>query len=48
VGEKNAKDLHEEMFLVYGGKCLLQKAVNTSVANISLMMKRLKQRRGSG
>jgi hypothetical protein len=23
----NAKDIHTEMFLVYGGKCLLRKAV---------------------
>jgi hypothetical protein len=24
----NAKDIHEEMFLVYGGKCLSRKAVH--------------------
>jgi hypothetical protein len=24
----NAKDIHEEMFSVYGGKCLLQKVVH--------------------
>jgi hypothetical protein len=24
----NAKDIHKEMFIVYGGKCLLPKAVH--------------------
>jgi hypothetical protein len=45
---RNAKDIHKEMFLVYGGKCLSHKAVNNWVANVSLMMKRLKQRCRSG
>jgi hypothetical protein len=40
----NAKDIHKEVFPVYGGKCLLHKAVHNWVANVSLMMKRLKWR----
>jgi hypothetical protein len=47
----NAKDIHKEMFPVYGGKCLSRKAVHNwvkDVANISLMTKRLKQVCGSG
>jgi hypothetical protein len=43
----NAKDIHKEIFPVYGGKCLSRKAVQNWVANVSLM-KRLKQRRRSG
>jgi hypothetical protein len=35
----NAKDIHKEMFPVYGGNCL---------ANVSLMTKRLKRTSGSG
>jgi hypothetical protein len=44
----NAKDIYKEMFAVYGGKCLSRKAVHSWVANVSLMTKRLKRRRGSG
>jgi hypothetical protein len=36
------------MFPVYGGKCLLRKAVHTWVANVSLNTKSLKRRLGSG
>jgi hypothetical protein len=43
-----AKDIHKVMFPVYSGKCLSHKAVHNWVANISLMMKRLKWRCGSG
>ena len=35
-----AKDMHKEMFPVYGGMCLSRKA--TLVADIFMMMKRLK------
>jgi hypothetical protein len=45
--ELNAKDIHKEMFPVYGGKCLSRKSVHNWVANVSLM-KRLKRRCGSG
>jgi hypothetical protein len=44
----DVKDIHKEMFLVYGGKCFLFKAVRNWVANVSLMTKRLKRRCGSG
>jgi hypothetical protein len=44
----NAKDIHKEMFPVYGGKCLSHKAIPKWVANVSLMTKRLKRRCGSG
>jgi hypothetical protein len=44
----NTKAIHKEMFPVYGGKCLSCKAVHNWVANISLMMKRLKRRCRSG
>jgi hypothetical protein len=44
----NAKDIHKEMFPVYGGKCLSRKAVHNWVAKVSLMTKRLKRRCGSG
>jgi hypothetical protein len=44
----NAKDIHKEMFPVYGGKCSPRKAVHICVANVSLMTKRLKRRCGSG
>jgi hypothetical protein len=41
VGKRlNAKDIHKEMFPVYGGKCLSRKAVDNWVANNSLMTKR--------
>jgi hypothetical protein len=45
---RNAKDIHKEMFSVYGGKCLWRKAVHNWVANILLMTKRLKRTCGSG
>jgi hypothetical protein len=35
----NAKDIHKEMFFVYGVKCLSRKAVHNWVANVSLMTK---------
>jgi hypothetical protein len=44
----DAKDIHEEMFPVYVGKCFLHKAIHNWVANFSLMMKSLKWRCGSG
>jgi hypothetical protein len=44
----NAKDIHKEMFPIYCGKCLSRKAVHSWVANVSLMTKRWKRRRGSG
>jgi hypothetical protein len=30
----NAKDINKEMFPVYGGKCLLRKAVHSWVTNV--------------
>jgi hypothetical protein len=33
----SAKDIHKEMFPVYGGKCLSCKSVHNWVANDSLM-----------
>jgi hypothetical protein len=42
------KDIHKEMFPVYGGKCLSRKVVHNWVANVSLMTKRLKRRCGNG
>jgi hypothetical protein len=44
----NANDIKKEMFPVYGGKCLSRKGDHNSVANVSLMTKRLKRRCGSG
>jgi hypothetical protein len=44
----SAKDIHKEMFPVYGGKCFSRKAVHSWVAKVSLMMKRLKRTCGSG
>jgi hypothetical protein len=38
----SAKDVHREMYPVYGGKCLSRKAVHNWEANVSLM-KRLKR-----
>jgi hypothetical protein len=38
------KDIHKEMFPAYGGKCLLHKVVHSWVADVLLMMKRLKWR----
>jgi hypothetical protein len=43
-----AKNIHNEMFSVYGGKCLSRKAVHNCVTNVSLMTKVLKRRCGSG
>jgi hypothetical protein len=37
----SAKDIHKEMFPVYGGKCLSRKAIHKWVADFSLMTKRL-------
>jgi hypothetical protein len=39
-----AKDIHKEMFPVYGGKCLSREAVHNWVAKFSLMTKKLKWR----
>jgi hypothetical protein len=44
----NAKEIHKEMFPVYGGKCLSPKAVHNWVADVSLMTERFKPRCGSG
>jgi hypothetical protein len=46
----NAKDIHKEMFPVYGGKCLSRKAVREWVEKRGkcLLMKRMKRRRESG
>jgi hypothetical protein len=44
----SAKDIYKEMFPVHGWKCLSRKAVHNWVADVSLMMKRLKRRCGSG
>jgi hypothetical protein len=43
-----AKDIHKEIFPLYGGKCLSRRAAHNWVANVSLMMKRLKRRCGRG
>jgi hypothetical protein len=40
----SAKDIHTEIFTVYGRKCLSRKAVHSSAENVSLMTKRLKRR----
>jgi hypothetical protein len=44
----DAKDIHKELFPVYGGKCLSREAVHNWVVNVSLVTKRLKRRCGSG
>jgi hypothetical protein len=44
----NAKDIHKEIFPVYGGKCSSRKAIRNCVANVSLLTKNLKRRCGSG
>jgi hypothetical protein len=44
----NAKDIHKEIFPVYGGKFLSPKAIHNWVANSSLMTKSLKRRCGRG
>jgi hypothetical protein len=46
--ELTARDIGEEMFHVYAGKCLSRKAVHNWVENVSLMTKSLKRRNGSG
>jgi hypothetical protein len=43
---RNAKDIHKEMFPVYGRECLSRKTVHNWVANVSLMTKKLKLRSG--
>jgi hypothetical protein len=43
----NAKDIHKEIFPVYGGKWLSSKAVHNWVANVSLM-NGLERRCGNG
>jgi hypothetical protein len=45
---RNAKDVHKEMFPVYGGKCLPRKAVHNWLTDVSLMTKISKRRCGSG
>jgi hypothetical protein len=45
VGKRlHCKDIHKEMFPVYGGKCSSGKRVHKWIANISLMTKMLKRR----
>jgi hypothetical protein len=44
----NAKDAHNEMFPVYGGKCLSCKAAYDWMTNASMMTKRLKRKCGNG
>jgi hypothetical protein len=44
----SAKDIHKEMFPVYGGKYLSRKAVYNWVGNVSLMTQRLMRQCGSG
>jgi hypothetical protein len=39
----SVKDIHKEMFPVYGGKCLPFKAIHNWLANVSLMTKSLKR-----
>jgi hypothetical protein len=41
----NAKDIHKEMFPVYGGKCLSCKEVHNWVTNV-VLVKKLKRRCG--
>jgi hypothetical protein len=38
----DAKDIHKEMFPVYGGKCLPLRAVHNWVGKVSLMTRKLK------
>jgi hypothetical protein len=47
----NARNIHKEMFPIYGGKCLSRKAVHSwgeKGGKFSLMAKKLKRRCGSG
>jgi hypothetical protein len=39
----DAKDIHKEMFPVCCGMCLSHKVVHKCVADVSLMLKRLRQ-----
>jgi hypothetical protein len=49
VGERTQfKDIHKEIFPVYGGKCLSRRAVHNLGENVSLMTERLKLRWESG
>jgi hypothetical protein len=41
--ELNAKDIHKEMFPLYGEKCLSRKAFHKRMANV-LVMTRVKRR----
>jgi hypothetical protein len=43
----NTKDIHKEMFPVYGGKCLSRKAVHSGMVNVSMMTKEFRWRCGS-
>jgi hypothetical protein len=43
---RDVKDIHKEMFALYGWNCLSLKAVHNWMANVSLMTKRLKRRCG--
>jgi hypothetical protein len=40
----NAKYIHEEIFSIYGGKCLSHKAVHNWMTKVMLMTKSLKRR----
>jgi hypothetical protein len=44
----DAKNIHKEIFTVYGGKCLSRKAVHSWMTDVCLMTKNLKRRCGSG
>jgi hypothetical protein len=45
---RNVKDIHKDMFPVYGGKRFSRKVIRNWVANISLVEKRLARNCGSG
>jgi hypothetical protein len=40
----NENHIHKEILPVYSGRCLSRRAVHNWVANVSLMVKRLKRR----
>jgi hypothetical protein len=44
----NANNIHNEMFPIYGEKCVSRIANHNWLANLSLMKKRFKWRCGSG
>jgi hypothetical protein len=44
----SAKNIHKEMFLIYGGKCLSREAVHNLVANVSQITKILIRSCGNG